>query len=110
MVAIRCLDEGIDVPACRMAFLLASARNPRQFVQRRGRILRRAPGKEAAEIFDFPVRIPPVLCEGHEYERSLLVSELRRIAEFATMALNRGECYERLRPVLREYDLEHLLS
>ncbi|MEB4734167.1 helicase-related protein, partial [Burkholderia contaminans] len=48
LVAIRCLDEGIDVPDCRVAHILASGRNPRQFIQRRGRLLRSAPGKEEA--------------------------------------------------------------
>src|SRR5262249_5678324 len=46
LIAIRCLDEGVDIPACRTAYILASSRNPRQFIQRRGRILRRSHGKE----------------------------------------------------------------
>ena len=41
LVAIKCLDEGIDIPACKVAFIIASTSNPRQFIQRRGRILRR---------------------------------------------------------------------
>lgn len=53
MVAIKCLDEGIDVPACGTAYILASSRDPRQFIQRRGRILRHSPGKEHATIHDF---------------------------------------------------------
>src|ERR1051326_4005600 len=52
LVAIRCLDEGVDVPATQTAFILASSTNPRQFVQRRGRLLRRSPGKRHAEIYD----------------------------------------------------------
>ena len=51
LVAIRCLDEGVDVPATRTAFMLASSTNPRQFVQRRGRLLRLYEGKTRAEIF-----------------------------------------------------------
>ncbi len=58
LIAIRCLDEGIDVPDVRMAFLLASSTNPRRFIQRRGRLLRNAPGKELATIWDFIV-VPP---------------------------------------------------
>ena len=58
VVAIRCLDEGIDLPDLRMGFLLASSTNPRQFVQRRGRLLRRAEGKKRAEIYDFIVTPP----------------------------------------------------
>ena len=58
LIAIKCLDEGIDVPACTTAYLLASSRNPRQFVQRRGRILRRSQGKEKAIIYDFVALLP----------------------------------------------------
>jgi hypothetical protein len=57
VVAIRCLDESIDLPELRMGFLLASSTNPRQFVQRRGRLLRNVPGKERAEIYD--IAVPP---------------------------------------------------
>ena len=45
LVAIRCLDEGVDIPETRRAFILASSSNPKQFIQRRGRILRVAKGK-----------------------------------------------------------------
>ncbi|MFN8626115.1 MAG: helicase-related protein [Candidatus Binatia bacterium] len=58
LVAIRCLDEGVDVPATKTAFILASSTNPRQFVQRRGRVLRTDMGKRRAEIFGFFVRPP----------------------------------------------------
>jgi DNA phosphorothioation system restriction enzyme len=58
VVAIRCLDEGIDLPDLRMGFLLASSTNPRQFVQRRGRLLRNSPGKNRAIIYDFFVQPP----------------------------------------------------
>ena len=52
LVAMNCLDEGIDVPSARLGIVLASSGNPRQFIQRRGRLLRRANGKERAQIFD----------------------------------------------------------
>jgi hypothetical protein len=107
MVAIRCLDEGIDVPACRTAYILASSRNPKQFIQRRGRILRRSPGKEKAEIFDFVVRIPDDIASGSPHERALLAGELGRVAEFGKLALNSGEVYESLEPLLDQYDLHH---
>jgi len=86
VVAIRCLDEGIDLPELRMGFLLASSTNPRQFVQRRGRLLRNAPGKTRAVIYDFLVS-PPDLGGGWEdaafnLERSFFQRELRRIVEF----------------------------
>jgi DNA phosphorothioation system restriction enzyme len=90
LVAIRCLDEGVDIPSIRTAVILASSTNPRQFVQRRGRVLRRAEGKEYAEIYDMIV-VPPLEARTSASERSLLRKELIRFAEFADLALNSGE-------------------
>lgn len=110
LVAIRCLDEGIDVPACRVAYLLASSSNPRQQVQRRGRILRKASGKDYAEIYDFIVQIPKGDSDTSKFERSLLKKELTRVAEFASLAINSGDVIDSLMPILEEYDLSHLLA
>lgn len=109
LVAIRCLDEGIDVPACRTAYILASSRNPRQFIQRRGRILRRSPGKERADVYDFLVKIPEQIAEGSEFERNLLRSELERVVEFARLSMNAADAVRELSPLLQLYDLEHVL-
>lgn len=68
VVAIRCLDERIDLPDLRMGFLLASSTNPRQFVQRRGRLLRHAPGKDHAIIHDFIIQPPDF---GGELDRNI---------------------------------------
>ena len=89
LVAIRCLDEGVDIPSIKTAVILASSGNPRQFIQRRGRILRRSPGKDAAEIYDMIV-IPPKETTNSESERNLLKKELRRFVEFADLAQNSG--------------------
>jgi superfamily II DNA or RNA helicase len=109
LIAIRCLDEGIDVPACRRAYILASSRNPKQFIQRRGRILRRSPGKEYAEIYDFVVKIPDHLAEGNQTERKLIHAELERVAEFARLAINSADAVRILFPLLERYDLAHVL-
>ena len=109
MVAIRCLDEGIDVPACSTAYILASSRDPRQFVQRRGRILRRSPGKELAVIHDFLVVLPHEFDVESEYAERLIRSELKRVAEFSSLSENRSNAYEKLAPILRAYDLEHMI-
>lgn len=109
MVAIRCLDEGIDVPACSTAYILASSRDPRQFVQRRGRILRRSPGKERAVIHDFIVVLPEGYETESDYAKRLITSELERVAEFSSLSENRPEAYHTLAPVLRMYDLEHMV-
>jgi superfamily II DNA or RNA helicase len=86
VVAIKCLDEGVDIPSVSHALIAASSRNPREFIQRRGRVLRVAPGKHHAEIFDLMVD-PPVGDE-NEYFRSLILGELARADEFAQHASN----------------------
>lgn len=94
LVAIRCLDEGVDVPATRTAYMLASSSNPRQFVQRRGRILRNHPGKQYAVIHDFIVIPPPNMGvtdkdeDAFSVERSLVENELDRVNLFAESARN----------------------
>jgi superfamily II DNA or RNA helicase len=92
LVAIRCLDEGVDVPATRTAYLLASSTNPRQFVQRRGRVLRRYPGKVRAEVFDFfatgPFDAFPENSSEFRALRGLVRGQLARVEEFADLAEN----------------------
>lgn len=109
LVAIRCLDEGIDVPACSTAYILASSRDPRQFIQRRGRILRRSPGKTHATIHDFVVVLPEGQEDASDYARRLIKAELGRVAEFSKLSDNRSEAYTVLADLLRRYDLEHLV-
>lgn len=108
LVAIRCLDEGIDVPACRTAYLLASSRNPRQFVQRRGRILRKSEGKEYAKIYDFVVVLPESHISSSQDASDFLKNELGRVADFARNSLYPSVSIEPLMPWLRRYGLEHL--
>jgi len=93
LVAIRCLDEGVDVPATQTAFILASSSNPRQFIQRRGRILRTHPGKDHAIIHDFIVAPPTKVRKSGEnsifsLERNLVQKELQRVSTFAESARN----------------------
>ena len=108
LVAIRCLDEGIDVPACRTAYLLASSKNPRQFVQRRGRILRKSAQKEFAKIFDFVVVLPESHVSSTQHASDFLKTELGRVADFARHSLFPNSSIEPLMPWLRRYRLEHL--
>ncbi|HSW63849.1 MAG TPA: DEAD/DEAH box helicase family protein [Dissulfurispiraceae bacterium] len=108
LVAIRCLDEGADIPLIRTAFILASSTNPRQFIQRRGRVLRPYPGKDRAEIFDFITVPPENLTEEHEVERRLLQRELQRYIEFADLALNSGEVRGTLVDLQAKFGLLHL--
>jgi superfamily II DNA or RNA helicase len=110
LVAIRCLDEGIDVPACRTAYLIASSRNPRQFIQRRGRILRRSPGKERAIIFDFVVVMPRGGVSRENAAAGFLREELKRVADFARHSIYPAASVTPLNPWLEAYGLEHMAS
>ncbi|MFF3765891.1 DEAD/DEAH box helicase family protein [Streptomyces sp. NPDC001922] len=85
LTAMAVLDEGIDIPQTDTAYLLASSTVRREWVQRRGRILRRAEGKEIANLHDFLV-LPPTL--GTREGRALLIGELKRAREFASAADN----------------------
>jgi DNA phosphorothioation system restriction enzyme len=107
LVAIRCLDEGVDIPEMRRAFILASSTNPKQFIQRRGRVLRLSHGKSDAEIHDFIVVAPQgSLNEStHRIERGLLKRELERVSEFARIALNGPQAVHELIELRRRYGL-----
>ena len=100
LVAIRCLDEGVDVPPARNGIILASTSNPREFIQRRGRLLRRAPGKEVAIIYDV-ICSPPIgtIIKSEDLiraERKILEKETARFLEFAEDAKNQVECLDKL--------------
>ncbi len=105
LVAIRCLDEGVDIPPIKTAVILASSSNPRQFVQRRGRILRPYPGKERATLFDMIVLPPELDRQTWEVERNLLRKELKRFVEFADLADNAGEARIKLLNLQKKYGL-----
>lgn len=109
LVAIRCLDEGIDVPDVRMGFILASSTNPRQFIQRRGRLLRKAEGKDFAHIWDFIVEPPDFSGCGDDHafniERRLFQRELRRILEFCETAENGPAALHELYDLRKRYNL-----
>lgn len=83
LVAIKCLDQGVDIPQIERAIILASSTNPREFVQRRGRILRNYKNKEKAEIYDFIVL-------DDEFHR-LNNKEIKRLYEFSKLAMNHEE-------------------
>lgn len=91
LVAIKCLDEGVDVPSARLGIILASSSNPREYVQRRGRLLRRSPGKNEAVIYDVVVTPNPQLVlepAMRKIEHDILEKELRRMEEFGANAKN----------------------
>lgn len=93
LVAIRCLDEGVNIPGIKTAFILASSTNPKEYIQRRGRVLRKAPNKPFATIYDF-ITLPrdiDVPMYGSDYlnsEYSLIRREYERMEDFAKLAEN----------------------
>lgn len=109
--AIRCLDEGIDIPQLRRAFILSSGSNPKEFIQRRGRILRKAPGKEIAEIYDFIVI--PTLNKSDlnqltdlekKSEKKIIELQFERLHEFAKLAENGTDAYDSFIEKMKFYD------
>lgn len=106
LTSMKCLDEGVDVPRSELAIFCASTGNPRQFIQRRGRILRNHPDKKRAVIHDLVV-VPEISSVGENFkmERSLLAMELKRVRDFALMSENADFAYEELKDVLDYYDL-----
>lgn len=104
VAAIRVLDEGFDIPACREAYLLASSRNERQFIQRRGRILRNHENKKSAKIHDFIV-LPPFGATGSIVE-SLVTKELERGVEFSNFCSNSHEVGSLLEEIASKYGID----
>lgn len=88
IVSIKCLDEGVDIPSASHALVLASSRNPREFIQRRGRILRESYGKAMAHLFD--VLVLPNHLAGADSADSLVLGEIARAAEFARGSLTKA--------------------
>ena len=108
LVSMRCLDEGVDVPPAQIAIMLDNSGNPREYIQRRGRVLRKFPGKNSAIIFD--VIIEPVLRQGIPkelagLERKIIAKELLRYREFASSSRNVTECMKLMENVESIYGL-----
>ena len=112
LLSMHCLDEGVDIPDARVAYILASSRNPRQSVQRRGRILRKpADGStKIAEIIDF-LALPTVEYmnsggDDVEIEKRLIVQELQRARDFAGTAVNCDEAMLILDDLITRFGIE----
>lgn len=105
LVAISCLDEGIDIPSADTAILMSSSTNPREYVQRIGRVIRQASGKAHARIYDFIVEpsweqdLPPEL---KAFEKHIFEKELQRAADMAMNAINNASVQTVLDQKIRE--------
>lgn len=107
IVAKKRLDEGVDIPRAEYAIIVASSRTLRQYVQRRGRVLRPHADKTSAHIVDFVV-VPAV--DGEivtPFGKALVVHELGRLKEFVNASSNRNEVEDKVRKVAELYDIEY---
>lgn len=110
IVAIKCLDEGVNIPSIRTAFILASTTNPKEYIQRRGRVLRLAKNKPYAVIYDFVTLATP-LDEVNVYgvdfncERALAKRELARIKEFGEIAMNSRDSDVLINDIIDAYQI-----
>lgn len=106
LTSMKCLDEGVDVPRSELAIFCASTGNPRQFIQRRGRVLRTHPDKKMAELHDLVVA-PEVnpYSDSYRMEQSLLRGELMRVINFSSLSENPSYSELELREVLDHYGL-----
>ena len=112
IVAIKCLDEGVNIPGIRTAFILASTTNPKEYIQRRGRVLRKAKNKPYAEIYDF-VTLPRELdavsgltMEQAQRDLSLVKNELARVKEFGRLSMNSMEANDLIWDIQEAYHIE----
>ena len=116
MVAIKCLDEGVNIPCIKRAFILASSTNPKEYIQRRGRVLRLFDKKEKqfAEIYDFITVSRPLNAlhlvdkDQLHFEASLARRELARVEEFSRLADNSSESFAIISQIKSAYRLDEI--
>lgn len=107
LLAIDCLNEGIDLPAARIGIFLNNSQNPIEFIQRRGRLLRPHKDKEEAVFYDF-ISKPNFTSSDNDHfelERRELQKEFNRLLEFATLAKNSGDALDIMESLIHEYNL-----
>lgn len=111
LTAIKCLDEGVNIPEVDKAFILASSRNPREFIQRRGRLLRKSEhtGKTYSVIYDFvtlPRRLSDVHVSDYANDKALVQGELARIDEFGRYSLNSSNADHLIEVIQEAYGMD----
>lgn len=113
IVAIKCLDEGVNIPSIKIAFILASSTNSKEYIQRRGRVLRKAPNKPYAVIYDF-ITLPTQLdyvsarSENAQLDLSLIKREIIRMKEFGEISQNPSEADKLIKELSEVYGLDEI--
>lgn len=107
ITAIKCLDEGVNIPGIRTAFIMSSSRNPKEFVQRRGRLLRKSEYKKKAVIYDFitlPRKLDDVRPGDIEEDKAIIIGEVARMVEFGKLADNSEVANSLINQIMTTYD------
>lgn len=105
LLSINCLDEGVDIPSIDHAIILASSKNPRQYVQRRGRVLRTNKGKNFAYIYD--CFVSPVLLDQDDCKNiSIIKGEIARALAFSKNARNADVCMNKIQVIMNNNSIE----
>ena len=101
ITAIKCLDEGVNIPGIKTAFIMSSSRNPKEFVQRRGRLLRKSDNKEKATL---PRDLNNVIPGDLEEDKTIIVGEIARMVEFGKLSDNPEETDNLVNEIMTCYD------
>lgn len=110
LLAMKCLDEGVDIPQTKFAIFCSSTGNPRQYVQRRGRVLRNFNGKNFAIIYDLIIK--PIIDHTDtneklsKIEKNIFLSELKRLINFSVLSENKDTCLKSLESMCYELDID----
>lgn len=110
LLAMKCLDEGVDIPQTKYAIFCSSTGNPRQYIQRRGRVLRKYSGKEYAIIYDLIVKPISDHTDNNEkitkIEKNIFLSELKRLVNFSVLSENKDACLKSLENICFELNID----
>ena len=107
VTAIKCLDEGVNIPGIKTAFIMSSSRNPKEFVQRRGRLLRKSDNKKKAVIYDFitlPRDLDNIVPGDIDEDKTIVVGEVARMVEFGKLSDNPEVTDDLVNQVMTAYD------
>jgi len=102
LISMKCLDEGVDIPIAKNAIFISSSGSPREFIQRRGRVLRAHEDKALAHIYDLYV-IPPAGVYPSSATRKIALDEITRLTEFAQLAINKAEVLSVISSIEKSY-------
>lgn len=114
ILAMKIFDEGIDVPSASRGIFISSTSNPKQFIQRRGRLLRKHIDKPFSEIYDIIIAPDPKYVDQTyaDLESKIMLNELKRVLIFSKSAINAYDCYKQLEEVCEKYNINlwHILT